>query len=296
MACTSGSVQTVADKTVAAKQQVDKLLQMLQSQAGSDKDKFYTEISQHLGSGNIKDPREIAYNSALKVEYTSEFSLDKIADVVTSALKTLGTVTDPQVLKPALSKEAIACYTDVVNTVAEAAKSSCSSASSLSFSMNRLSPGLYAFLYATSVNIKDDDTFGSEAVTATAIYYRFIQSIDDIKNEAAFGAALIDAASYQQMKALQAALVDDLSNGKIDIDTWTKKDTAYDVAVKKIWDRLQAEKFQPHLLQAAARALPTGPTVFQQLVRDAVQRLAAKGGAYLQAVEKSNARLGRGYF
>lgn len=296
MACKSGSVQTAADKTVAAKQQVDKLTGMLEAQEGKDKDKFYTQIAQHLGTANIGDAREISYNSAVKVEYTSEFSLDKIAAVVTSALKTLGTVTDPKVQKPALSKEAIDSYTDVVNTVAEAAKSSCSSASSLSFSMNRLSPGLYAFLYATSVNIKDEDTFGSEAITATAIYYRFMESIDDIKSEAAFGAATIDAASYQQMKALQAALVDDLASGKIDIDVWTKKDAAYDVAVKKIWDRLQGETFHPHMLRAAARAVPTGSAVFQEVVRKAVQRLAANGGAYTKVIEQANARLTHGYY
>ena len=81
------------------------------------------------------------------------------AAVVISALKVAMLATDPTVLNAATSPAAIAAYTDVVNTVAEAAKSSSTSSASMSFSMNRLSPGMYAFLYASSVNIKDEDTY-----------------------------------------------------------------------------------------------------------------------------------------
>lgn len=69
-----------------------------------------------------------------------------------------------------MSPEAIDAYTDVVNAVAEAAKSSSTAAASLAFSMNRLAPGTIAFLFASSINIQDDETFGKEAVTTTAIY------------------------------------------------------------------------------------------------------------------------------
>ena len=41
--CTSGSVETVADKTVAAKQQVVKLQKMLKEEEDSKK-RFYDEI------------------------------------------------------------------------------------------------------------------------------------------------------------------------------------------------------------------------------------------------------------
>ena len=296
MACTSGSVQTVADKTVAAKAQVDKLQSMLRAQAGADKDRFFTEIAAHLGDAKVKDAREIGYNSDLKVEYTSEFSLDKIAAVVTSALKAVVAATDPTVKAPALSPQAISAYSDVVNTVAEAAKSSSTAAASLSFSMNRLSPGLFAFLYASSTNIKDVDTFGTEAVTATVIYYRFMQSIDDVKNEASFGAAVIDARNFLQMKTLQAALTDDLASGKIDIDEWNKKDDAYSLAIKKIQERLAGERFDTALLHAAAAAAPRGVPEVRRVLGAALDRLEAKGGRYLEVVQTSRERLASGYY
>lgn len=294
MACTSGSVQKVADKTVAAKSQIDKLQAMIQAQDGANKDRFYGEINAHLSDAGVTDAREISYNSDIKTEYTSEFSLDKIAAVVTSALKALAAAKDPAVTQPALSPEAIQAYTDVVNTIAEAAKSSSTASASLSFSMNRLSPGMFAFLYATSVNIKDEDTFGSEAVTTTAIYYRFMQSIDDVRSQAAFGAAVIDARNYLDMKTLQAGLTDDLANGRIDIDVWMKKDAAYSLAVDKIKARLDADRLKAGLEKM--EVIGTGSAANQQVVRAAIQKLSAMGNAYKVVVEKSQSRLAAVYY
>ncbi len=306
MACTSGSVQTVADKTTKAKEQIDRLEQMIKEQAGVHKAFFFENIKTHLADAQIKDAREISYSSDIKTEYTSEFSLDKIAKVVTSALNAVAKATDPGVKQPATSPEAIQAYADVVNTVAEAAKSSSTAAASLAFSMNRLSPGLFAFLYASSVNIKDEDTFGTEAVTTTAIYYRFIESIDDVKNEAKFGQAVIDYRNLMNMKTLQAALTDDLASDKIDIEAWMKKDEFYALAVKKIEDRLAAAKWdtaRPLLLQRNAgfgasvdHSFIKGSPLNQALVTAAIERLSMKGGAYAIAVAKSKERLSRVYF
>lgn len=306
MACTSGSVQTVADKTVAAKAQIDKLQSMIKQQESVNKATFFDAISTHLADAKVTDARELAYNSDIKTEYTSEFSLDKIAAVVTSALKAVVAAQDPTVKLPAISSDAIAAYTDVVNTVAEAAKSSSTASASLSFSMNRLSPGMFAFLYATSTSIKDADTFGTEAVTTTAIYYRFMQSIDDVKNEAKFGEAVIDARNLLNMKTVQAALTDDLAAGKINIDEWMKKDDAYSQAVDRIQKRLDAAKFdtaKPLMLTREAgfgvsvqHSFATGSTVNQEVVRAAIQRLSTMGAAYKVVIEKSNARLAGVYY
>jgi hypothetical protein len=306
MACTSGSVQTVADKTVAAKAQIDRLQTMIKEQEGVNRATFFGAIATHLADAKVTDAREISYNSDIKTEYTSEFSLDKIAAVVTKALKAAVAAQDPTAKVPAMSAEAIAAYTDVVNAVAEAAKSSSTSSASLSFSMNRLSPGMFAFLYATSINIKDADTFGTEAVTTTAIYYRFMQSIEDVKNEARFGEAVIDARNLLSMKTLQAALTDDLASGKINIDEWMKKDDAYSIAVKRIEDRLAAAKFdtaKPLMLMREAgfgapvrHSFATGSAVNQEVVRAAIQKLSTMGAAYKVVVEKSNARLASVYY
>ena len=306
MTCTSGSVKTVADKTIAAKNQIDKLQAMLQEQETANKDKFYSEINSHLADAKITDAKELSYNSDIKTEYTSEFSLDKIAAVVTSALKAAVAATDPTVPNAATSPDAIAAYTDVVNTVAEAAKSSSTSSASLSFSMNRLSPGMYAFLYASSVNIKDEDTFGSEAVTSTAIYYRMMQSIDDVKNEAKFGESIIDAKNLLHMKTLQAGLTDRLASGEIDIDDWTKMDAKCSAAIKTIRKRLDDAHFetaQPLVLTAAhgfgapvSHSFANGSAANQEVVRSAIQRLSAKGEAYKVVIETSEARLASVYY
>jgi len=306
MACTSGSVQSVADKTVAAKVQIDKLRAMIKEQEGVNKATFFAAINTHLADANVTDAMEVAYNSDIKTEYTSEFSLDKIAAVVTSALKALEKSYDPAVKSPVLTEDAIDAYTDVVNTVAEAAKSSSTSSASLSFSMNRLSPGVVAFLYATSVSIKDADTFGTEAVTTTAIYYRLMQSIDDVKNQAEWGEAVIDAKNLLGMKALQAALTDDLASGKINIDEWMKKDAVYSEAVKRLEDRLAAHKFdkaKPLVLMRASgfgapvrHSFATGSAVSQEVVRAAIRRLSSMGGAYKVVIERSEARLASGYY
>jgi len=306
MACTSGSVQSTADKTVAAKLQIDKLQAMIKEQEGVNKAAFFDNIASHLSDANVNDAREISYASDIKTEYTSEFSLDKIASVVTSALKAVVAAQDPTAKVPAMSPAAIAAYVDVVNAVAEAAKSSSTSSASLSFSMNRLSPGMFAFLSATSISIKDADTFGTEAVTTTAIYYRFMQSMDDVKNEAKFGEAVIDAKNLMNMKTLQAAITDDLASGKINIEEWNKKDDAYSLAVSKIESRLNAAKFdsaKPLMLKRKAgfgaavnHSFNVGSATSQAVVMASIKKLSKMGLGYKDVIEKSNARLGKVYF
>jgi hypothetical protein len=307
MACTTGSVKRAADKTVAAKDQIVKLQKMIRAQSDENKKLFYSKIDTHLTDAKVHDARELDYSDDIKTEYTSEFQLDKIAAVVTSSLKAAAELaTDVEVPEAALRPGAISAYTDLVNTVAEAAKSSSTSAASLSFSMNRLSPGLFAFLYASSVNIKDVDTFGEEAVTTTAIYYRFMQSIDDVKNQAKFGEVIIDAKNLLHMKTLQAALTDALASGELTIDEWTKKDEAYSAAIKIIQKRLDDAKFDittPLTLSAAdgfgmpvRHSFPRGSALDQEVVRAAVEKLSTMGDAYKGVIEISKARLASVYY
>lgn len=306
MACTSGSVQTVADKTVEAKDQIIKLQSAIQSMEGDNKTKFYAEIDSHLADAKITDAKELTYNSDSKTEYASEFSLDKIATVVTSALEAAVKAADQTVPEAAISPDAIAAYTDLVNTVAEAAKSSSTSSASMSFSMNRLSPGLYAFLYASSQSITDADTFGTQAVTSTAIYYRVMQSIADLSHQVKFGAAIIDAKNLLNMKRLQAALTDSLSSGSISIDDWMKKDEQFSLAIKGIQKRLDAAKFQTEGVFAlsvehgfgapVSHSFANGSAETQEIVRSAIQRLSEKGEAYKVVIDTSKARLASVYY
>lgn len=306
MACTSGSVQKVADKTVTAKEQIDKLQAMIEAQAVDNKTKFYNEIIGHLGDASVKDAIELSYNSSIKTEYTSEFSLDKIAAVVTSALKAVAAAQDPTAQSPAMSNDAIAAYADLVNRVAEAAKSSSTSSASLSFSMNRISPGLFAFLYASAVTIRDEDTFGTEAVTMTCIYYRFMQSIDDVKNNVDFSLAVIDARNLLAFKTLQAGLTEMLADGKINLDEWIKKDAMYSKVIKNLKARLDANQFDPaNPIELTVKdgfgapfmhSFATGSAVDQNVVQSAIQKISAMGESYKVVVDTSNARLANAYY
>jgi hypothetical protein len=225
---------------------------------------------------------------------------------VTSALKAFVAAQDKTAKIPAMSPDEIAAYVDVVNAVAEAAKSSSTSSASLSFSMNRLSPGMFAFLYASSINIKDARAFGTEGVTTTAIYYRFMQSLDDVKYEAKFGEAVIDAKNLLNMKTFQAAVTDDLASEEINIDEWNKKDYAYSLAVTKIEARLAASKFdnaKPLMLTRGAgfgaamnHSFSKGSATCQTVVRTSLKRLSTMGSGYKNMIDKSTARLAKTYF
>lgn len=193
---------------------------------------FFEEIDKALSEAKIGDARQLAYTSDIKTEYSSEFSLDKISNVVVAALETISKTKDPKIKAPPMGEDAVKSYVNLVNTVAEAAKSGSESSSSLTFSYNRLMPGLLVFLYAESMSVKDQVLFGKEAVTTTAIYYRLMQSTDDIENDTAYGLALIESESIMNTKTLQAGLIEDYTQGNITFEEWMKKDAQLGQALK----------------------------------------------------------------
>ena len=66
MGCVTPSVQGVADKTLDAKAQVDKLQKMLMSYATKNKDDFFKEIETNLKDANIADAIQKGYNMDIK--------------------------------------------------------------------------------------------------------------------------------------------------------------------------------------------------------------------------------------
>lgn len=300
MACRTPSVERVVDKTAKAKEQIDKLEAMIKSQEAANKLNFFNQIDAHLASSNLTDARQIDYNSYIKTEYTSEFSLDKIADVVTSSLNAAKTLTNPAITNPAMSPAAIDAYVDVVNTIAEAAKSSSTAAASVSFSMNRISPGMFAFLFASSMNIQDNETFGMEAVTTTAIYYRLVQSIQDLKLQGEFDAAKIEIElnlqSFRKFKTLQVALIDQLGNNQIDIGTYEKLDAFYSKKVEELRSKMGTTRELGPVKMFMAMSKETGADVHQKLVKSAIKRLSAMGDRYRGVIETARERIESSYF
>lgn len=305
MACRTASVERVADKTVKAKEQIDKLQSMIESQEEANKARFYKQIDEHLASAKLNDAREISYTSNIKTEYTSEFSLDKIAGVVTMALKAAKAATNPAYPQAPTSPEAIDAYADVVNSIAEAAKSSSSSAASMAFSMNRLAPGTIAFLYASSINIQDDETFGSEAVTTTAIYYRLMESPRDVELSAALDATRIrvaaDLETYKKFIALQAALVDSLADGKITFESYLVLDDKYAKKAAELEKRVKdgtppaklAKGVTPEIISMEDAGLSVD---HKKLVLSAVEKLSGMGNIYNSVVQRNRSRIENGYY
>ena len=292
--CTSGRVETVADNTKKAADQIKKLQDMLNQQDSEFQAAFQKKIDKSYLDAKITDARLLTENMDIKTEYSSEFSLDKIAAVVTSALKTVAAVKNSKNPAPYTSEEAIAAYTDTVNSVAEAAKSSSTSASSLSYSFTRVSPGTFALLYASSVSIKDEDTFGTEAVTSTAIYYRLVESLDALKSETAFNEAAIDAANLINLKLIQAALTDGLASGMLTIDEWSAKDAAMSAAVERVQKRLDSAAFTTLLAKPKKEDL--APSEAEKVVKESILILEAKGAEFEDVVKVSASRLEQRYF
>ena len=191
------------------------------------------------------------------------------------------------------------------NTVAEAAKSSSTSAASLSFSMNRLSTGMYAFLYACSVNIKDEDTFGSEAAhrllsttgwCRVSMMWRMRQS-------------LVRLLSTQRTSSIWRPF------GSIDWWTseWQHRHWRMDEKGCRVFSsdqnnsetpwRRTLPHCQPMVLTAEqgfgvpdSHSFANGSAANQEIVRSAIQRLSAKGDAYKHVIETSEGRLASIYY
>ncbi|MGR5367957.1 hypothetical protein [Photobacterium damselae] len=124
-----------------------------------------------------------------------------------------------------------------------------------------------------------------------------MQSIDDIKNQGKFDLALLEKQTLVGLKTLQAALVDELASGKIDIATWNAKDSAYSEAIQKVQERLDAHHFNKGLQVArvAASDIPINTEV-GKVVKLAVDNLSKKGAEYKSILAKTEYRLQSSYF
>ncbi|WP_330444198.1 hypothetical protein [Flavobacterium sp. C4GT6] len=291
MACRTPSVERVADKSVNAQKQLDKLTESVKAQRDTLLDEFDGKVGENLKRARISDGTLLGSNDYIKVEYSYEFSLDKIASVIKDTLKAIAANKDSKSLQDAFSDEAVESYTDLVNSVSEAAKSKSTAAASISFSMNRLAPGVFAFLSATSASLLEEETFGSESITSTVIFYQLIYSIDDLKNQQSFDEAAIDIQNLMHMKRVQAALTDSLADGSITIDDWMARDEKLNAAVERLRARLDSRGFADRT-QVASRGMSEN----QRIVTAALERLNKMGEVYFPAVSILESRLELSYF
>ncbi|MFL9836932.1 hypothetical protein ABS768_05440 [Flavobacterium sp. ST-75] len=291
MACRTPSVERVADKSVNAQKQLDKLTESVKAQRDTLLDEFDGKVGENLKRARVSDGTILGSNDYIKVEYSYEFSLDKIAGVIKDTLKAIAANKDSKSFQDAFSDEAVESYTDLVNSVSEAAKSKSTAAASISFSMNRLAPGVFAFLSATSASLLEEETFGSESITSTIIFYQLIYSIDDLKNQQSFDEAAIDIQNLMNMKRVQAALTDSLADGSISIDDWMARDEKLNAAVERLRARLDSRGFADRT-KVASRGMSEN----QRLVTTALERLNKMGKVYYPAVSILESRLELSYY
>lgn len=294
MSCKSPSLEKVVQKSDNAKKQVEELNKQLLEFEVSNKTEFERRIADHGKGAKISDFKKLIFNSAIKTEYSHEFSLDKIAPIIAKTLEAIASSLTGSVMQVLTSPKAISSYSDLVVSISEAAKSNSTASNSLNFSANRIAPGVYAFLSANSVSIKDDETFGEESVTATSILYSLHNSIDDIKNTAEFEFAYLDSELLLKFKHIQVGYADELANGLITIAVWNEKDMKIEQIIKGIQERLNRRVFNNILATASDDKTPVDGSLFNMalsktILEASIVKFENRGLLYKQPL--NNAKL-----
>ena len=141
----SPNVKKVVAKNEDAKKALDDLEAMITSQQVELQKAFDANVDTALKSIGIDDAVMVGEANHVRIEYSAEFSLDGVADVVSSALKAAAEASTIDDAQPLLSDDAVDAYCDVISAVAEAAKSSSAAVSEGSFQSTQVGPGTYAF-------------------------------------------------------------------------------------------------------------------------------------------------------
>lgn len=302
----SPSLEAVAGKSDAAMNVVNGLVTKLKSDRAESQEFFFQQVKEHLEASGVEDAEELNFDSSIKVEYTNEFSFEGLAEVIKAAVDVAAKVNAEKGGASAFTPDAVAGYKNVVDKVTQAARSSSKTTASIAFSVNRLAPGIFVFLYATAVTVTDSATLGTEAVTATEIFYRFMRSVQDVKHEQAYSEAIIAAARLLRMKEHQAALVDQLGTepGMLTIAEWKVADAQYQEAIDQIEQSLQATKIAQPVAPVSRlashktmlKASVSSSSRATKIATDGLQRLSNMGKDFDPVVAVIQRRLQRGEY
>jgi len=313
MACRSGKVKNARENIDGALAQIDKLEATMESRAGTKESEFKDKISASLKAAGVSDGVEDKRTNidgkdyAVKVDYASEFDIDAIAKIVTDSLQIVGIIgSSPTPEQAAVSKEAIKAYTDVVNSVAEAAKSESKGGGTVSYSMSKILPGTWAFLYAISSNLYDKDTFGTETVTATAIFHTIVKSEKTIAIDQHFDNAIEIAKengkSCRRYLAAQGKILDQFLDDEITEETFDSKDKLFDKKIQELQDAMDVtlEKAAPTSKNMAMRIpgyhLPEAVMQTEHNVKKSLARLSPDNPKHVKVIERTKSRLASGHF
>jgi len=259
-----GKVSDTAKKTEKANTVLEEFAKDRENEAKEYEDDFRKKITEELFRAGIDDQTfPVASGIQHQTEYTSEFNVEKIAGVVTGALKSVQAATgdDGKVtMETATSDEAMESYVQLVESIAASLKSSSSSSSNFTFQMTKIGPGIFAFISARAANLTDEKLFGSEAVSCSTFVYTFARSIQDIENTTGYQVAvansttefffktetLINSAKVAQesitkFKDAQGANVVEFTSGRITFAAYNAMDDLYQSLVDKAMARQLAE-------------------------------------------------------
>ncbi len=219
MACKSPSVKRVAEKSEVAKKAIEALSKQLKDLNDVEETAFRAKVEEMKNALNVDDFSPVIYDTNIKVEFTHEFSLELLVPVITNAIKALSTTlaAGGGPIGILTSPDAIGSYTSLVNSIAEAAKSSSSSAGSASFSMNKIAPGAFAFIATRSSTLQDKETFGEESVTATSFQHGIFTSIQDAKNLINYTLVVLYAKTIVKLSDAKVLYLDKLLKSEITI-------------------------------------------------------------------------------
>ncbi|WP_421919751.1 hypothetical protein [Marinifilum sp.] len=300
MPCKSPSLEKVVQKSENAKKQIEQLNKQLISLEASNRQKFEAKMAEHAQKAKIQDFRQLIFNSAIKTEYSHEFSLDKIAPVIAATLEAVAQSLTGSVLEILTSADAVSSYSDLVVSISEAAKSKSSASNNLAFSANRIAPGIYAFLSANSVSIKDEQTFGEESVTSTSLIYNLSNSIDDLKNAVEFETAYLDAELLVKFKHIQIGYADELAHGTMTLAVWQEKNLLIENIIKGIQARIDSAKFKSIIAKTNdINPISTellNPVASRRILEHSVMQFENRGSLYKDALENAKGLLNKPIF
>ena len=256
---------------------------------------FDDKIGSYFKLLKLTDTRKVAEADEVITELKSDMNFDKIQHLISAMLKKARQENDDSEIQVDLREKNIGLYEDIVNSAIEASRSYSTVAKYLSFSPNRASEGVFFFIFAVTGSLKNDSDFNDQIVTSTAVYCKIFVSIQDVKNQAGFQVNRIEKNSVNIIKTMQAALLDDLSNKKINYTTWKKLDGSYSQIVVKITNRIIGDRQSSSTMRIGSQK---GMSPSNQLsVRQSIDRLKTlRNPKVNNAISISQRRLARDYF
>jgi hypothetical protein len=246
MACKSPSVRRVTENSEAAKNAIKALTRQLKDLNDAEEADFKTKLEQFQNALNVNDFSPVTYATNIKVEFTHEFSLDLLVPVITDAIKALSTTlaAGGGPIGILTSPDALGSYTSLVNSIAEAAKSSSSAAGSATFSMNKIAPGAFAFIATRSSTLQDKETFGEESVTATSFQHGIFTSVQDALNSPILPLVVLYAKTIVKLADAKILYLDKLLKNQLTIAEYSVLSQQIDAEIEKNKQLIAA--IQPH--------------------------------------------------